>query len=195
MADVKYEKLDRIREDIKRDKAKVAKLQEQIKVKEAKLKEAEASQIVADVGAMNMTPEQLGEFLALIQSGNLNELLSGKTKVVTTVNSSEVNEEKYEDLYEDEEHINPKCPVCSYDYAYCEGKEPEVTETEDETEEPEVEDPKPEKKNNSGMIVIVLLVIGGAAGGYFYITKAKNKKPAKNSGVDPDADYNEDEEE
>lgn len=45
------------------------------------------------------------------------------------------------------------------------------------------------------MIVIVLLVIGGAAGGYFYITKAKNKKPAKNSGVDPDADYNEDEEE
>ena len=38
MADVKYEKLDRIREDIKRDKAKVAKLQEQIKVKEAKLR-------------------------------------------------------------------------------------------------------------------------------------------------------------
>ena len=40
MADVKYEKLDRIREDIKRDRAKVARLQEQIKVKEAKLKEA-----------------------------------------------------------------------------------------------------------------------------------------------------------
>lgn len=106
MADVRYEKLDRIREDIKKDKAKVAKLQEQIKVKEAKLKEAEASQIVADVSAVNMTPEQLGEFLALIQSGNLNELLSGKTKVVTTVNSSEVNEEKYEDLYEDEEEEN-----------------------------------------------------------------------------------------
>lgn len=106
MADVRYEKLDRIREDIKRDKAKVAKLQEQIKVKEAKLKEAEASQIVADVGAMNMTPEQLGEFLTLIQSGNLNELLSGKTKVVTTVNSSEVNEEENEDLYEDEEEKN-----------------------------------------------------------------------------------------
>ena len=30
-------------------------------------------------------------------------------------------------------------------------------------------------------------------GGYFYITKAKKKKPA-NSGIDPDADYNEDEE-
>ena len=33
MADVRYEKLDRIREDIKRDKAKVVKLQEQIKAK------------------------------------------------------------------------------------------------------------------------------------------------------------------
>ena len=106
MAEIKYEKLDRIREDIKRDKAKVAKLQEQIKIKEAKLKEAEASQIVADVGAMNLTPEQLGEFLALIQSGNLNELLSGKTKIVTTVSSSEVNEEENEDLYEDEEDEN-----------------------------------------------------------------------------------------
>ena len=200
----------------------------------------------------------------------------------------------------DEEHINPECPVCSYDYVYCEGKEPEVTEeatetdgekeeepmgpltpdgnlqlvdyygslevggkqfitvvtksgnyfyiiidrddhgnenvhflnmvdesdllalmddeqveeymnktgvgekdgqttvvedvTETEVEEPEVEVEKPVKKNNSGMIVIVLLVIGGAAGGYFYITKAKNKKPARNSDVDPDADYNEDEE-
>ena len=55
---------------------------------------------------MNMTPEQLGEFLALIQSGNLNELLSGKTKIVTTVSSSEVNEEENEDLYEDEEDEN-----------------------------------------------------------------------------------------
>ena len=60
--------------------------------------------------------------------------------------------------------------------------------TEEETEEPEVEIEKLEKKSNSGMFVIVLLVIGGAAGGYFYITKSKNKKPAK-SDVDPDMDY------
>lgn len=65
---------------------------------------------------------------------------------------------------------------------------------EDEPVDPEVDVKKPVQKNNSGMIVIVLLVIGGAAGGYFYITKAKNKKPTKNSGVDPDADYNEDDE-
>ena len=104
MAEIKYEKLDRIREDIKRDKAKVVKLQEQIKAKEAKLKEAEASQIVADVGALNMTPEQLGEFLALIQSGNLNELLSGKTNVATANVSSDETDD--EDLYDDEEDNN-----------------------------------------------------------------------------------------
>ena len=43
------------------------------------------------------------------------------------------------------------------------------------------------------MFVIVLLVIGGAAGGYFFLTKSRNKKPV-NNGFDPDADYNEDEE-
>ena len=105
MADVRYEKLDRIREDIKRDKAKVAKLQEQIKVKEAKLKEAEASQIVADVGALKMTPEQLGKYLALIQSGNLNEKKKKKTNVATAnVSSDETDDD--EDLYDDEEDNN-----------------------------------------------------------------------------------------
>ena len=105
MAEIKYEKLDRIREDIKRDKAKVAKLQEQINIKEAKLKEAEANQIVADVGAMNMSPEQLGEFLALIQSGGLHDLLSGKTQVAAE-DSSDAMTDDNDDFYDEEEDVN-----------------------------------------------------------------------------------------
>lgn len=105
MAEIKYEKLDRIREDIKRDKAKVAKLQEQIKIKEAKLKEAEANQIVADVGAMNMSPEQLGEFLALIQSGGLHDLLSGKTQVAAESSSDAMTDDN-DDFYDEEEDVN-----------------------------------------------------------------------------------------
>ena len=105
MAEIKYEKFDRIREDIKRDKAKVVKLQEQIKIKEAKLKEAEANQIVADVGAMNMSPEQLGEFLALIQSGGLHDLLSGKTQVAAERSSDAMTDEN-DDFYDEEEDVN-----------------------------------------------------------------------------------------
>ncbi len=103
MADNKYDKLERMRADIKRDRAKVAKLQEQIKQKEARLKEAEANQIVADVGAMNMSPEQLGEFLSLIQSGRLNELLSGQVAVKTeaTENNETEDDEKFDSEMED----------------------------------------------------------------------------------------------
>ena len=103
MADVKYEKLDRIREDIRRDKDKLAKLQGQIKSKEAKLKEAEASQIIADVGAMNMAPEQLGEFLALIQSGDLNKLLKQNSKADE---ADKKEQESDDDFYDEEEDTN-----------------------------------------------------------------------------------------
>ena len=115
MAEIKYDKLDRMRADIKRDRDKVARLQEQIKSKEAKLKEAEASQIITDVGAINMSPEQLAEFLALIQSGQLNTILRGQanTSINQTntgygaTNDEEISEEKNlddEEGFDDEEN-------------------------------------------------------------------------------------------
>lgn len=111
MADNKYDKLERIRADIQKDREKVAKMQEQIKQKEAKLKEAEATQIVADVGAMNMSPEQLGEFLALIQSGKLEQLLGGTgispisaANVVVNNNDSDAEDEDDMEDIEDEEN-------------------------------------------------------------------------------------------
>ena len=79
MAETKFEKLDHMREDIKKDKDKVARLLEQIKKKEMKLKETEADTIVAQVLSYNMTPEQLDEFLKLMHSGKLNSLLKGET--------------------------------------------------------------------------------------------------------------------
>lgn len=87
MADNKYDKLERMRNDIQKDRNKVSKLQEQIKQKEAKLKEAEASQIVSDVDAMNMSPEQLGQFLALIQSGQLSSFLNAQENTMNIAKS------------------------------------------------------------------------------------------------------------
>ena len=101
-----YERLDKIRLDLEKAKQRRAEADAKVKQLEQKLKEAEASQIVADVGAMNMTPEQLGEFLALIQSGGLHELLSGKTKAATTEEGSNETEDNNENLYEDEEDVN-----------------------------------------------------------------------------------------
>ena len=101
-----YERLDKIRLDLEKAKQRRAEADAKVKQLEQKLKEAEASQIVADVGAMNMTPEQLGEFLALIQSGGLQELLSGKTKAATTEMGTDETENENENLYEDEEDVN-----------------------------------------------------------------------------------------
>lgn len=101
-----YERLDKIRLDLEKAKQRRAEADAKVKQLEQKLKEAEASQIVADVGAMNMTPEQLGEFLALIQSGGLQELLSGKAKAATTEEGSNETDDNNENLYEDEEDVN-----------------------------------------------------------------------------------------
>ena len=74
--------------------------------------------------------------------------------------------------------------------------EPTVTEEPTPTEEPEpAEEPEePVKKKSSGALVIVLILALGGAGGYFYFTKVKNKKPTATTVEDPDADYNEEEE-
>jgi len=74
--------------------------------------------------------------------------------------------------------------------------EPTVTEEPTPTEEPEpAEEPEePVKKKSSGALVIVLILALGGAGGYFYFTKVKNKKPTATTLEDPDADYNEEEE-
>ena len=73
--------------------------------------------------------------------------------------------------------------------------EPTVTEEPAPTEEPEPAEETEEavKKKNSGALVIVLILALGGAGGYFYFTKVKNKKPTATTVEDPDADYNEEE--
>lgn len=106
----RYDKLDRMRADIQKDKDKVTELLERIKQKEARLKEAENSQIVADVGALNMTPEQLGEFLALIKSGKLDAVMNGGSITPTasgySVTSSTADDNDEDDLEEIEDEEN-----------------------------------------------------------------------------------------
>ena len=72
-----YEKLERLREDVRRAKKRLADAQRRLKAVEDKLKEEEATQILSDVQSVNLTPEQLADLLALLKSGQLGTLSFG----------------------------------------------------------------------------------------------------------------------
>lgn len=72
-----YEKLDRLRADVEKLKAKIEDDKNKLRLAEQRLKEAENAQILADVGAMNLTPEQLAQFLQMVQSGQLSAVMQG----------------------------------------------------------------------------------------------------------------------
>lgn len=90
-----YERLDKLRADLERAKQKRVELDGKIRQLEAKLKEAENNQILSDVSALKLTPEQLAQFLKLAAGGQL------------PVSRQEIPEYKLENEVEeseDEEH-------------------------------------------------------------------------------------------
>ena len=66
-----YEKLDKLRAEVERARQRVEDDKVRLRAAEDKLKEEENKQILADVGALNLKPEQLAEFLKLAASGKL----------------------------------------------------------------------------------------------------------------------------
>ena len=78
MTERNYDKLERMREEIRKDHERIAMLQEQVRAKETRLREAEGSRIVADVEAMKLSPEDVGMLLDLIRSGKIQGIVSPK---------------------------------------------------------------------------------------------------------------------
>ena len=103
-----YEKLDKIRAELDRAKQRRADADAKVKQLEQKLREAENSQILADVGAMKLTPEQLAQFLQLAASGKLPMAQNSSATNVTPVTATEQKNDKdeYEESedFEDEEN-------------------------------------------------------------------------------------------
>ena len=64
-----YEKLDKIRAELERARQRKADADAKVKQLEQKLKEAENTQILADVGALKLTPEQVAQFLQMAANG------------------------------------------------------------------------------------------------------------------------------
>lgn len=105
-----YERLDKLRAEVERCKKKVEDDKVRLRTAEQKLQEAENSQILADVGALNLSPEQLAEFLKLATSRKLGSAGTANTyettdEVTATEPSKADTEDDYdlEDL-EDEEN-------------------------------------------------------------------------------------------
>ena len=64
-----YERLDKLREEVKRRKKMIEVAKMRLKEAEEKLREAENSQILSNVAALNLTPEQLSELLKRVTEG------------------------------------------------------------------------------------------------------------------------------
>lgn len=102
-----YEKLDKLRAELDRAKQRRADADAKVKQLEQKLREAENTQILADVGALKLTPEQLAQFLQMAASGQLpmaqNGTVANATPVPATVQENNDDYEESED-FEDEEN-------------------------------------------------------------------------------------------
>lgn len=109
-----YAKLDKIRADLQKAIAKRDEDDRKVKQLEEKLRQEEAAQIVNDVTAYNLSPEQLAQFLQLANSGQLQNLLGGQNSQAAQpvskstgsyygTSKTENDDEEEEDLLDDNE--------------------------------------------------------------------------------------------
>ena len=109
-----YAKLDKIRADLQKAIAKRDEDDRKVKQLEEKLRQEEAAQIVNDVTAYNLSPEQLAQFLQLANSGQLQNLLRGQNSQAAQpvsqstgsyygTSKTENDDEEEEDLLDDNE--------------------------------------------------------------------------------------------
>ena len=102
-----YEKLDKLRAEVKRWEQKIEDDKAKLRQAQDKLKEAEHSQILSDVGALNLSPEQLAEFLKLATSGKLGGAGTAEAyrsdEAKNAYTDATENEDETED-FEDEEN-------------------------------------------------------------------------------------------
>lgn len=96
-----YERLDKLRAEVERCRKKVEDDKVMLKAAEQRLQEAENSQILADVGALNLSPEQLAEFLKLVANGQVGNAGAATTYGAATKETvTEPKESEDEDDYD-----------------------------------------------------------------------------------------------
>ena len=99
-----YERLDKLREEVRRCEKRRDDADERLKSAKAKLREAESSQILSDVGALKLSPEEVARVLQLAAAGQLpipgvavsNTVESGNRSVTLEENSYTENDKAEE---------------------------------------------------------------------------------------------------
>lgn len=103
-----YEKLDKLRAELSKAKQRRAEADAKVKQLEQKLKDAENTQILADVGALKLTPEQLAQFLQMAANGQFpmaqNSSATNATPITATEKENDKDEYKESEDFEDEEN-------------------------------------------------------------------------------------------
>ena len=98
-----FERLDKLRAEVEHRKKKIEEDKAKLKEAEQRLQAAENSQILTDVSALNLSPEQLNEFLKLVASGTLRNTGSVQDKAKDAAGSEKSDPDGDEDDYENEE--------------------------------------------------------------------------------------------
>ena len=105
-----FEKLDKLRAEVERRKKKIEEDKLKLKQAEENLQNAENEQILADVGALNLKPEQLSEFLKLLAGGKVSipgaagDYEADEAKSAYTADDDETENEDETEDFDDEEN-------------------------------------------------------------------------------------------
>jgi len=96
-----YEKLDKLRAELEKARQRRAEADAKVKQLEQRLKDAENSQILAEVGALKLSPEQLKMFLEMATSGQLGNaeptVIKGSTEVKEDIENDDMESEDFDD--------------------------------------------------------------------------------------------------
>lgn len=66
-----YERLDKLRDELRKAEKRKEDADKKLKIAQDRLREAESTQILADVEALHLTPEQVGQFLSMAANEQL----------------------------------------------------------------------------------------------------------------------------
>ena len=98
-----YAKLDKLRDALEKARARRDAAEEKVQRLEEKLKEEENLQIINNVSSYHLSPEQLAQFLQLVKTRKIPELMKGEITMPDTEDTDPAKDNQEENSYDKEE--------------------------------------------------------------------------------------------